>query len=101
MDLTGDILEVLHMMRQHQTAEAQEVTVLRVLDVDGAPGIPPAPHLLATGIIDQDIAANHCKGDQTVLTLVNREVVNIDAVILKLLQNLECGFDTMGCRFKG
>ena len=39
-------------------------------------------------IVDNNIAANNSKWNQTFLTLFYREVINIDAVIQKLLQNL-------------
>ena len=40
---------VLHLevVCQHEAAQCEEVAVVLVLNVDGAPGVAPAPHLLA------------------------------------------------------
>ena len=44
--MSGAVLH-LQVVCQHEAAQCEEVAVVLVLDVDGAPGVAPAPHLLA------------------------------------------------------
>ena len=44
--MSGAVLH-LQVVCQHEAAQCEEVAVVLVLYVDGAPGVAPAPHLLA------------------------------------------------------
>ena len=54
VDVVRDVLKVLHVGLDEEPLEVGKVAVLRVLDVHDAPGVLPAPDLLAGHLEGQD-----------------------------------------------
>ena len=82
----------LHVMGKHETSQAEEVTVVLVLDVDCPPGILPASHLQPLLVLHHHVTANHGEGNDLISGLVIREVEHFDLILSQLVPYLDTAF---------
>ena len=89
--MTGDILEVLHVVGEDKAPQREEVTMVLVLDIDCSPGVLPPSHTFSTFILNYNIGPNNSKRNKIVfrISFITGKLIDTDITLIKLFQNLK------------